>query len=71
MVKAWAKEVGVTTQNISSHSLRKTFCRAMVDQYDEPLHVLMWALNHSSERQTAQYLGLLHDDVARLYEHVV
>lgn len=70
LVKSWAQEVGVTSR-VSSHSLRKTWCRAMVDQHDEPLYKLMWALNHSSERQTAQYLGILQADVAGLYEHVV
>jgi len=43
----------------------------MVDQFDEPLFKMMWALGHSSERQTAQYIGLLTDEVAGLYEHVV
>lgn len=70
LVKQWAADAGVKGQ-IASHSLRKTFCRAMVDKFDEPLFKIMWALGHSTERQTAQYLGLLQDDVAALYEHVV
>ena len=70
MCKQWAKDVGLNAQ-VASHSLRKTWCRAMVDVYDEPLFKMMWALGHSSERQTAQYIGLLTDEVAGLYEHVV
>jgi integrase len=70
MIKHFAKEAGVGAKRVSSHSLRKTWCRAHADR-GVPLHQLMWALNHSSERQTAQYLGLLTDEVASLYEHVV
>lgn len=70
MVKHWAQQVGHNGQ-IASHSLRKTWCRAMVDQFDEPLYKMMAAFGHSSELQTAQYVGLLRDDVAALYEHVV
>lgn len=70
LVKSWAEQVGFHGQ-VASHSLRKTWARAMVDKFDEPLYKIMWAFGHSSEKQSAQYLGLLQDDVAALYEHVV
>ena len=70
MLKHWAKEAGVTAKRVSSHSMRKTWVRAHADR-GVPLHKLMWALGHSSERQTAAYCGLLVDEVAELYEHVV
>ena len=71
MIKHWAALANVDAKRVSSHSLRKTWCRAMVEQFDEPLYRMMWALGHSSERQTAQYIGLLTDEVAGLYQHIV
>ena len=71
MIKAWALEAGVDAKRVASHSMRKTWCRAMVDQYNEPLYKMMWALNHNSERQTATYIGLLGDEVQALYNRVV
>lgn len=70
MVKTWCREAGVEIKRVASHSMRKTWVRAHADR-GVPLHTLMWALNHNSERQTATYCGLLTDEIAGLYEHVV
>ena len=70
MIKQWAAYAGVVGQ-ISSHTMRKTWYRAMIDGYHEPLYKMMWALEHSSKRQTVQYIGLLTDEVSGLYEHVL
>lgn len=70
LVKGWAAEVGVT-KNIASHSLRKSFCRALAETHDVPLYKLMWLLQHGSERQTATYLGIMQSEIEELYELVV
>lgn len=67
MLKQWARDVGVSGQ-ISSHSLRKTACRAWVDTHKVPLFTVMHALGHSSESMTSKYIGKLSDDVAKMYE---
>jgi integrase len=68
LVKKWFALIDVT-QNVACHSLRKTWVRLQVEHFGVSLHTLMHALNHSSERQTLQYCGLLAEDVARLYEN--
>lgn len=70
LVRKWFALVGVT-EHAGCHSLRKTWVRLQIEHFGAKLHVLMHALNHSSERQTIQYCGLLAEDVQKLYEHVL
>ena len=70
MVKQWAADVGAPGQ-VSSHSLRKSACRAWVDQHSVKVHVVQHALGHASEAQTLKYIGKLDDDVAAMFECVV
>lgn len=70
LIKTFCKNAGVDAKRVASHSLRKTWVRAHADR-GAPLRQLMWALNHSNERQTAVYCGLLGEEVQALYEHAV
>lgn len=70
LVRKWFATIGVT-EHVGCHSLRKTWVRLQVEHFGSKLHVLMHALNHSSERQVLQYCGLLGEDVEKLYEHVL
>jgi integrase len=70
MLKQWADEVGVEGR-IASHTLRKTFVRLQHDKFGTSLTTLMHVLNHSSERQTLAYMGLLAEDVSQAYAHAI
>ena len=71
MLKAIAKEAGVTAQRVSTHSLRKTWVRAQHEIHKVPLYILSQALGHASEAQTRVYMGLLADGVAEAYDNVI
>lgn len=69
------KEVFVGTgTNISSHSLRKTFGRRVMEMNGysaEALLLLMDAFNHSSPAMTKIYLGLRQEEVNKIYLNIV
>lgn len=65
MLKGWTAEVRIT-ERVATHSLRKTFARQHLDR-GAKIVVPMHCLNHSSERQTLAYLGIVAEDVAKLY----
>lgn len=71
LVKDWGNRAGIDTANIASHSLRKSRARALIEQFHEPLYLVMRDLNHSSEAQTCAYLGITTKDQARLYSHSI
>lgn len=65
--------VGADT-NISSHSLRKTFGRRVMEMNGysaEALLLLMDAFNHSSPAITKVYLGLRQEEVNKIYLNIV
>lgn len=70
MVKNWCREIGLTG-NHASHSLRKTFgfVHRKIHQTDIP--TLMVMFNHSSQKETLDYLGIQQDDVQSAYMKVV
>lgn len=56
-----AKRAGINTE-IGTHTLRKTFAyHAYKSGVD--LSVLMSVLNHSSQRETLRYIGIVQDDI--------
>jgi integrase len=71
LVKRWFKEARIDVRNAAGHSLRKTFVRLNHQVHGVPLSTLMFALGHSSERQTMEYCGLLAEDVERVYKNVI
>ena len=59
---------------ISSHSLRKTFGRRVMEQHGysaEALLLLMDAFNHSSPAMTKVYLGIRQEEVNKIYMSVI
>ena len=57
--------------HIATHTMRKSFVRLNYEHFGMPLAVLMRALNHSSEKQTLDYVGMLPKDIERLYENSI
>lgn len=71
MVKTWITEATLTDGRWSTHTLRKTWVYHQHKTFDVELSTLMFALNHSSERQTLQYMGALTEDVASAYQNAI
>jgi integrase len=65
MVKLWCFRAGLKGM-YASHSLRKTWCRAMVDA-GEPLWKVSEALGHSSEKMTRKYIGIEVDSLKSMH----
>ena len=66
MVKGWCKEINLTG-NYGSHTLRKTFgyMHRTVNKTDLP--TLMTMFNHSSQRQTLEYLCIQPEEIKSAY----
>lgn len=66
MVKGWCKDAKLKG-NYGSHSLRKTFgyMHRTINKTDLP--ILMRMFNHSSQKQTQEYLGIQPEEVAAAY----
>ena len=66
MVKSWCKEINLTG-NYGSHTLRKTFgyMHRTVNKTDLP--TLMTMFNHSTQRQTLEYLCIQPDEIKSAY----
>ena len=76
-VGSWGRQVKDLCQRaglqgkFASHTCRKTFVRIQHEQFGTSLSTLMFALNHSSERQTLAYCGRLGDDLRAAYQHAL
>jgi integrase len=66
LVKAWCKEINLTG-NYGSHTLRKTFgyMHRTVNKTDLP--TLMQMFNHSSQKQTLDYLCIQPEEIKSAY----
>jgi integrase len=71
MCKQWFQKAGIKAHRVATHSLRKTFVRLNHTHFNVKLSTLMFALNHSSERQTLQYCGLMAEDVEKVYKNEI
>lgn len=72
VIKGAAKEAGIT-QNIGTHSLRKSFCRRLYDNAQDKskaLVVLQKILNHSSSLTTLNYIGITNDDMDDAFDNI-
>ncbi len=67
MLKKWCKEVGCPVDRISTHSTRKAWTAIHIEKHKTPIHVLMKALNHSSEQQVLAYAGITPRDLEVAY----
>lgn len=63
-----AKRAGINTE-IGTHTLRKTFAYHAYKQGVD-LAVLQSVLNHSSQRETLRYIGVVQDDIDNVYLEV-
>lgn len=72
IIKIAAKKAGIT-QNIGSHSLRKTWgfwvWHDATDK-DKMLVILQHCFNHSSTQTTMRYIGLMDNEIKDAYESI-
>ena len=66
LVKTWCKEINLRG-NYGSHSLRKTFGYHQRVSFNVGVAELMVAFNHSSQRETLEYLCIQPDEVKSIY----
>jgi integrase len=72
IIKSTAAEAGIT-QNIGSHSLRKTFgfwCWHNHEDKNKALVILQQIFNHSSTQVTARYIGILDDEIEDMFHSI-
>ena len=66
------KKYGLKNDHFSTHSLRKTFGRRVVEQSGDnaemAIHLLGELFNHSSPRITRKYLGLRREELLGTYD---
>lgn len=66
MVKLWCFRAGIRG-NFGSHTLRKTWASIQYNVFKTDLALISQELNHSSMRVTYRYLGIMPDDVRKIY----
>ena len=66
LVKRWCKAVGLRG-NYGAHTLRKTFGYHQFNTFKVKLPLLMVSFNHSSQRQTCDYLGIQPEELRSIY----
>lgn len=72
LLKQIKKKYNIKVQHLSTHSLRKTFGRRVVDIAGENSEMALIKLaelfNHSSTRITRRYLGLRQEELMEIYD---
>lgn len=66
MVKSWCRAINLK-ENYGSHTLRKTFGYQQRVTFGLGTAELMWIFNHSSERQTLDYLGIEQEEIRNIH----
>lgn len=69
-IKTWCKAVGLKGR-FGCHTLRKTFGYQHRTQFGTDLPTLMVMFNHSNQRQTLDYLGIMEEDIEAAYMHEI
>ncbi len=67
LVKSWCKAINLNYGNYGSHTLRKTWGYHQRVTFGAGLPELMIAFNHSSQRQTLDYLCVQPEEVKNCY----
>jgi integrase len=67
LVKSWCKSVGLVQGNYGAHTLRKTFGFHQRKTFSVSLPILVDIFNHSSQKQTMQYLCIQPEEVREVY----
>ena len=70
MVKAWCKEINLKG-NYGSHTLRKTWGYHQRVTFGTELPLLMACFNHSTQKQTLDYLCIQADEIKDVYMNVL
>ena len=70
MVKAWCKEINLKG-NYGSHTLRKTFGYHQRVTFGVDLPTLMVCFNHSTQKQTLDYLCIQAEEIKDVYMNVL
>ena len=70
MVKAWCKEINLKG-NYGSHTLRKTFGYHQRVTFGVDLPTLMVCFNHSTQKQTLDYLCIQAEEIKDVYMNVI
>lgn len=70
LVKSWCKAIHLKG-NYGSHSLRKTFGYHQRVRFGVGLPELMVTFNHSTQRQTLEYLCIQPDEVKNIYANEI
>ena len=68
LVKAWCRAINLPG-NYGSHSLRKTWGYHQRVTFNVSLPELMVCFNHSTQRQTLEYLCIQPDEIRAIYEN--
>lgn len=66
LIKSWCKSVDLKGR-YGCHTLRKTFGFQHRTRFGTDLPTLMVMYNHSNQRQTLDYLGIMEDDLVSAY----
>jgi integrase len=66
MVKLWCFRAGIAG-NFGSHTLRKSWSFLQYTVFKADLAIISQELNHANMRTTYRYLGIMPDDVKKLY----
>lgn len=70
VIKRTCKEAGIE-QNIGTHTMRKTFCYwawHKAEDKQKALVILQHLLNHSNQRTTMKYIGIMDDEIEEMYQ---
>jgi len=70
LVKSWCKAINLRG-NYGAHTLRKTFGYQQRVRFGMGLPELMVCFNHSSQRQTLDYLCIQPDEVKNIYANEI
>jgi integrase len=68
LVKAWCKAINLQG-NFGSHTLRKTWGYHQRVSFGTDIPRLMICFNHSSQRQTLDYLCIQPEEIKNVYEN--
>lgn len=66
LVKSWCQSINLT-ENYGSHSLRKTWGYQQRVKYNVSLPQLMVCFNHTTQKQTLDYLCIQEDEIKSIY----
>ena len=72
IIKDAAAEAGIS-QNIGSHSLRKSWgfwCWHKAEDKNKALVILQMCFSHSSTQTTARYIGIMDDEISDMYNSI-